>query len=259
MKPTDPPKNLLDLLDGQGRETLPADIPPAIEAPGPVPVPLTPDSDEGAPIAAGPEEDPHPVPAQKNHQEHLDDFLVIVQPGFWSNLDGLTPDQAAALSVGIDPDSLEMLIDLQRQDQMGEDVLEINFGEKQDSFNNNLRLIRAAIQVGALPLINGFIPSEPLYSWLKTKGLLDPSHAGVQTSNVIDVFLESFLGEDYQDYARLKLALLGAKQYATGEAKKQPDVVAFLAEATGVETSDEARQKIAYVSQPDKKGRPGRR
>ena len=41
----------------------------------------------------------------------------------------------------------------------------------------------------------------------------------------IDVFLRDFLGADYQDYARLKLAILGAKQYATGQVKTQPEVV----------------------------------
>ncbi|MHB1529308.1 MAG: hypothetical protein ACYCXT_07750 [Acidiferrobacteraceae bacterium] len=202
-----------------------------------------------------------PTRTQKSHREHLDYFLVIDTPGFWSKLDGLTSYQAAALSVGIDPDGLEMLIDLQRQDQAGEAHVEIHFGEKQVPFRENRRLIDTAIQVGTLPLINGLIPHKEFYPWLATKGLFDPRHAENQTSNVIDVFLKSFLGEDYQDYTRLKLAIRGAKRYATGEAKKQPDVVEFLAEVMGIQPGEflEARQNIAYVSQPKKRSRLGRR
>jgi len=205
---------------------------------------------------------PHTNPGlTKSHQDHLDDFLAITNPDFWANLDGLSPSQAAALSVGIDPDSLERLKDLQWADQMGEEEPEFDLGDKHARFSENLRTIQAAITVDALPLVNNLIPRKDLYPWLKTKGLFEPAQAGPQTNNVIDVFLESFLGADYQDYARLKLAILGAKRYATGQAKKQPEVVEYLGEVMGVGAgqSKEAREKIAYVAQPDSRGRPGRR
>lgn len=89
-----------------------------------------------------------------------------------------------------------------------------------------------------------------------------PLHQAPQTPvPSIDASLKSFLGADYQDYARLKLAILGAKQYATGEAKSQPEVATYLAGVTGVNSkqSKEARTKIAYVAQPDSRQRPGRR
>ena len=89
-----------------------------------------------------------------------------------------------------------------------------------------------------------------------------PLHQAPQTPvPSIDASLKSFLGADYQDYARLKLAILGAKQYATGEVKTQPEVVKYLAEVTGVNSRQyvDARTKIAYVAQPDSKGHPGRR
>lgn len=199
--------------------------------------------------------------ATKGHQDSLDDFLVITNPNFWANLDGLTPFQAAALSVGIDPDSLEHLKDLQLADQMGEEEPEFNLGDKHDRFYANLRLIKAAINVRTLPFIKGLIPQKDLYPWLKTKGLFDPAQAVIAKNDVIDVFLRDFLGADYKDYARLKLAILGAKQYATGEVKTQPEVVKYLAEVTGVNSrqSVDARTKIAYVAQPDSKGHPGRR
>jgi len=157
--------------------------------------------------------------------------------------------------------SLETLKELQLADQVGEEEIEFNFGEKQELFRENRRLIEVAIEVGALPLINGFIPREQLYAWLETKGLFDLSHMGIQTSNVIDVFLQSFLGDNYQDYTRLKLAILGAKRYATGEARTQPEVVAFLEEEMRIRPGEslDARQRIAYVSQPDTRTRPGRR
>ena len=199
--------------------------------------------------------------ATKSHQDHLDDFLAITNPNFWAHLDGLTPSQAAALSVRIDPDSLEHLKDLQLNDQMGEEEPTFGLGDKHDRFYENLRLIKTAINVGTLSLINGLIPQKDLYPWLETKGLFDPAQAVTETSDVIDVFLEGFLGPDYQDYARLKLAILGAKQYATGQAKTQPEVVRYLAQVTGVNSrqSEEARTKIAYVAQPGRRGQPGRR
>lgn len=155
----------------------------------------------------------------------------------------------------------ERLKDLQWDDQMGEEEPEFNLGDKKERFYENLRTIGTAIKVGTLPLVNDLIPQKGLYPWLKTKGLFDPAQAGPQTHNVIDVFLEPFLGADYQDYTRLKLAILGAKRYATGEAKSQPEVAEFLGEVTGVGAgqSVEARQKMAYVAQPDSRGRPGRR
>ena len=163
--------------------------------------------------------------------------------------------------MGIDPDSLERLKDLQLDDQMGEEEPKFNLGDKHDRFYENLRLIRAAIDVGTLPLIKGLIPQKDLYPWLQTKGLFDPAQAGPATNDVIDVFLEAFLGPDYQDYARLKLAILGAKQYATGQPKSQPEVAKYLAGVTGVNSkqSEEARTKIAYVAQPDSRRRGGRR
>ena len=77
----------------------------------------------------------------------------------------------------------------------------------------------------------------------------------------IDVFLQSFLGPDYQDYPRLKLAILGAKQYATDQVKTQPEVVEYFTTVTGngQARSREAKSRIAYVAQPDSRGRPGRR
>ena len=77
----------------------------------------------------------------------------------------------------------------------------------------------------------------------------------------IDVFLQSFLGPNYQDYPRLKLAILGAKQYATGQVKTQPEVVEYFTTVTGngQAQSREAKSRIAYVAQPDSRGRPGRR
>ena len=70
-------------------------------------------------------------------QDHFDDFLAIGNPHFWANLDGLTIDQAAALSVGIDPEGLNGLRDLQRSDQMDEEEPVISFGDKQDKYYQN--------------------------------------------------------------------------------------------------------------------------
>ena len=196
-------------------------------------------------------------------QDHIDDFLTIVNPNFWANLDGLTIDQAAALSVGIDPDQLDMLRELQRSDQMDEEEEPvINFGAKQSLYYQNKDLIKTAIRVGALHLVSGLLPYQKFHAWATTKGLSLPNTPSVapQANDAIDVFLRDFLGADYQDYPRLKLAILGAKQYATGQVKTQQEVVEYLTTVTGngQARSEEAKEKIAYVAQPDSRGRPGR-
>ena len=196
-------------------------------------------------------------------QDRLDDFLAIVNPDFWANLDGLTIDQAAVLSVGIDPNQLDSLRELQRNDQMDEEEPIIEFGSKQSLYYQNKALIETAISVGALHLVNEFLPYQEFHAWAKTKGLSLPTTPPVapQTNDAIDVFLRDFLGADYQDYARLKLAILGAKQYATGQVKTQPEVVEYFTTVTGTSQtqSREAKEKIAYVAQSDSRGRPGRR
>ena len=166
-------------------------------------------------------------------QDHFDDFLAIDDPHFWANLDGLTIDEAAALSVGIDPEGLNRLRDLQRSDQMDEEEEPIiNFGAKQRLYYQNKALIETAIRVGALHLVSGLLPYQKLHAWATTKGLSLPNTPSVapQANDAIDVFLRDFLGADYQDYPRLKLAILGAKQYATGQVKTQPEVVTPLPE-----------------------------
>ncbi len=196
-------------------------------------------------------------------QDHFDDFLAIGNPHFWANLDGLTIDQAAALSVGIDPEGLNGLRDLQRSDQMDEEEPVISFGDKQDKYYQNRDLIETALRLGALHLVSGLLPYREFHAWAKTKGLSLPNTPPVapQTNDAIDVFLRDFLGADYQDYARLKLAILGAKQYATGQVKTQPEAVRYLSQTagTGLDQSQNAKDKIAYVAQPDSRGRPGRR
>lgn len=197
-------------------------------------------------------------------QDHFDDFLAIDDPHFWANLDGLTIDEAAALSVGIDPEGLNRLRDLQRSDQMDEEEEPIiNFGAKQRLYYQNKALIETAIRVGALHLVSGLLPYQKLHAWATTKGLSLPNTPPVapQANDAIDVFLRDFLGADYQDYARLKLAILGAKQYATGQVKTQPEVVEYFTTVTGTSQtqSREAKEKIAYVAQSDSRGRPGRR
>ena len=196
-------------------------------------------------------------------QDHFDDFLAIVNPHFWANLDGLTIDQAAALSVGIDPNQLDSLRELQCNDQMDEEEPIFDFGGKQSLYYQNKALIETAISVGALHLVNEFLPYQEFHAWAKTKGLSLPTTPPVapQANDAIDVFLRDFLGADYQDYARLKLAILGAKQYATGQVKTQPEAVEYFTTVTGTSQtqSREAKEKIAYVAQSDSRGRPGRR
>jgi hypothetical protein len=196
-------------------------------------------------------------------QDRFDDFLTIVNPHFWANLDGLTIDQAAALSVGIDPNQLDSLRELQCNDQMDEEEPIFDFGGKQSLYYQNKALIETAISVGALHLVNEFLPYQEFHAWAKTKGLSLPTTPPVapQANDAIDVFLRDFLGADYQDYARLKLAILGAKQYATGQVKTQPEAVEYFTTVTGTSQtqSREAKEKIAYVAQSDSRGRPGRR
>ena len=214
--------------------------------------------DEHDPAAAPADSDPARRPA---HEEWIDDFLQIRDPDFWTIIANVTPKEAAAVITGIDPEQLEELKDHQIENQPGEEQIEFNYGSKHGSYRRNLRLIEAAVSVGELPLVEGRIPRTILYPWAKTRGLFDPAQAGPETYNVIDVFLESFLGANYQDYTRLKLAILGAKKYATGEAVNQQEVMDYLEEvAEGKEPgSERARKKIAYVAQPDSMARPGRR
>ena len=187
--------------------------------------------------------------------------MQIDDPHFWTHMEGFTPERAAALAARIDPKRLDQLKDLQITDQPDEEQIEFHYGAKHDEYIKARELIDIAVTAGALPLVGGLILADDLYPWLEQRGLFDPRQLGPQTSHVIDVFLESFLGTAYQDYARLKLAILGAKRYATGEAKTQPEVVEYLGEEMGVGAGEfvVARKKIAYVSQPDSRGVPGRR
>ena len=227
-------------------------------------------SDVGTALTADPEmlalatrDHTDPGASKMTQQDHIDDFLTIANPNFWANLDGLTIDQAAALSAGIDPEGLSRLRDLQRSDQMDEEEPIINFGAKQDRYYQNKALIETAISVGALHLVNELLPYQEFHAWATTKGLSLPTTPPVapQANDAIDVFLRDFLGANYQDYARLKLAILGAKQYATGQVKTQLEVVEYFTTVTGngQAQSREAKEKIAYVAQSDSRGRPGRR
>ena len=214
--------------------------------------------DEHDPAAAPADSDPARRPA---HEEWIDDFLEIRDPDFWTTIASVTPKEGAAVITGIDPEQLEELKEHQIENRPDEEQIEFNYGSKHGSYRRNLTLIEAAVSVGELPLVDGRIPRTILYPWAKTRGLFDPAQAGPETYNVIDVFLESFLGANYQDYTRLKLAILGAKRFATGGSVKQPDVIKYLeeiAEGNRAE-SNEARKHIAYVAQPDSMALPGRR
>ncbi|MDA8118812.1 MAG: hypothetical protein M0Z85_01905 [Gammaproteobacteria bacterium] len=198
---------------------------------------------------------------RNNWQDRVDDFLAIGDTRFWADLDGLTVEQAAALSVGIDPGHLEKLQELQINDQMGEEEPTFDFGNKQDLYLRNLTLITTAIKVRKLRIANGLISREDFEIWAKTKGLSLPSQNAVHANAPVDIFLRDFLGADYQDYARLKSAILAARECATGRLRKQPEVYQYLAEETGISPnrSKAAKKHIAYVAQPNSWSRPGRR
>jgi hypothetical protein len=194
-------------------------------------------------------------------QGRVDDFLAIRNPRFWANLDGLTVERAAALSVGIDPDGLDLLRDIQLSDQSGEEEVSLDFGDKQARYEESSTLIRTAITVGTLRTVNGLIPREDFRIWAQKKNLLLPSQSADHANDAVDVFLRDFLGATYQDFPRLKLAILAAREYAAGRVKTQPEAIQYLAEETGTSPtqSEVAKSQIVYVAQPDSRGRPGRR